>query len=30
MPKLTWKYREEDFRERCVLDHFARGLGEST
>jgi hypothetical protein len=27
MHKLTWKYRHEDFREGCVLDHLARSLG---
>lgn len=27
MHKLTWKYRQEDFREGCVLDYLARSLG---
>lgn len=27
MHKLTWKYRHEDFRAGCVLDHLARSLG---
>lgn len=27
MHKLTWKYRQEDFREGCVLDYLVRSLG---